>query len=54
MIESSQEMVIDKVNGSSVPRYLVYDVLRYLGEGYMERPFFPDRLQCIKANIVGE
>lgn len=48
-----QEMVIDKVNGLSVPRFLVYDILRYMDEDYMERPFYPDRLQCIKANIVG-
>lgn len=46
-------MVIDKVNGLNVPRYLVYDVIRYMDKNYMDRPFYPDRLQCIKENIVG-
>lgn len=45
-------MVIDVVNGLSIPRYLVYDVITYRGETYMKRPFYPDRLGCIKTNIV--
>lgn len=51
---NSQEMVIDKVNGLDVPRYLVYDVIRFMDEDFMERPFFPDRLKCIKEQVVGE
>lgn len=47
-------MVIDKVNGLSVPRYLVYDIIRFMDEDFMERPFFPDRLECIRVQVVGE
>lgn len=50
----SQEMVIDKVNGQSWPRYLVYDIIRFMDEDFMERPFFPDRLECIRVQVVGE
>lgn len=47
-------MVIDVVNGLSIPRFLVYDIVTYRGESYLKRPFFPDRLSCIKTNIVGK
>lgn len=49
-------MVIDKVNGLSFPRYLVYDVVSYNGKSYMENEFHSrtfSRMQCIKENIVG-
>lgn len=47
-------MVIDLVDGQHRPRYLVYDVVMYRGQSYMHRPFFPDRLNCIKENVVGK
>lgn len=53
------EMVIDKVNGLSIPRYLVYDIVCYNGTSYMESEFYSDqkeiysRLRCIKEFIVG-
>lgn len=47
-------MVIDTVNGMSVPRYLVYDIIRFMDDDYMERPFVPDRMKCIQKQIVGE
>lgn len=51
------EMVIDKVNGQSIPRYLVYDVVYYNGTSYMEYEFYSEplfsRLKCIKENIIG-
>lgn len=47
-------MVIDVVNGKETPRYLVYDIVTYRGQPYMNRLFFPDRLDCIKANIEGK
>lgn len=47
-------MVIDIVNGLSIPRYLVYDIVNYRGESYMHRPFFPDRLGCVKENVIGK
>lgn len=54
------EMVIDKVNGLSIPRYLVYDIVCYNGASYMDNEFFSDqkevycRLKCIKEFIVGK
>lgn len=55
----SQEMVIDKVNGLSIPRYLVYDIVCYNGTSYMENAFWSiddsivTRMKCIKDNIIG-
>lgn len=46
------EMVIDKVNGQSVPRYLIYDIVRFEDEKYGRRSFM-DRMACIKNNIIG-
>lgn len=52
------EMVIDKVNGLSIPRYLVYDVVFYNGTSYMEHEFYSEqlfsRLRCVKENIIGK
>lgn len=54
------EMVIDKVGGKSIPRYLVYDIVCYNGVNYMENAFYSDdhhsivtRLRCIKERIIG-
>lgn len=54
-------MVIDKVNGLSIPRYLVYDIVCYNGTSYMESEFWSasnvevySRMQCIEENIIGE
>ncbi|GAB0087241.1 mRNA-capping enzyme [Sergentomyia squamirostris] len=46
------EMVIDKVNGQSIPRYLAYDVIKYEGEDVGKEPFSPTRLKCIEDNII--
>lgn len=52
--------MIDKVNGLSIPRYLVYDIVCYNGTNYMENEFFSNddsivcRLKLIKENIIGE
>lgn len=54
------EMVIDKVNGLSIPRYLVYDIIYFNGVSYMENEFYSEqssitsRLKCIKENIIGK
>lgn len=52
------EMVIDKVNGLDIPRYLVYDIVCYNGTSYMEYEFWSEtlfsRLKCIKENVIGE
>lgn len=44
-------MVIDKTEtGESIPRYLVYDVIRFNNEDLMSRHFYPVRYHCIKAS----
>lgn len=51
-------MVIDKVDGLSLPRFLVYDIVSYNGTNYMENEFHSEtlysRMQCIRENIVGK
>lgn len=53
------EMVIDKVNGLSIPRYLVYDIIHFNGCSYMENEFYSDqssiisRVKCMRENIIG-
>uniref|UniRef100_A0A1L8DGW7 mRNA-capping enzyme n=1 Tax=Nyssomyia neivai TaxID=330878 RepID=A0A1L8DGW7_9DIPT len=47
------EMVIDKVNGLSIPRYLIYDVIKYEDDDVGQMPFYPTRLKCIEESIIG-
>lgn len=53
------EMVIDtdKRTGLTTPRYLIYDVIYYNGDSYIEFEFFSEqlfsRLKCISENIIG-
>lgn len=44
-------MVIDKVNGLSIPRYLVYDIIKFENEDIAARSFV-DRLECIDKEII--
>nr|XP_018906582.1 PREDICTED: mRNA-capping enzyme [Bemisia tabaci] len=46
------EMVIDKVGGQSIPRYLIYDIIRYDNEKVGQTPFSL-RLFCIEKEIIG-
>ncbi|XP_072396689.1 mRNA-capping enzyme [Diabrotica undecimpunctata] len=46
------EMVIDKVNGQSIPRYLVYDVIVFENNEVGQLRFYPERLQCIENDII--
>lgn len=46
-------MVIDKENGKSIPRYLVYDIVRFMGENYMPQTF-DRRLDCIRKQVCGK
>uniref|UniRef100_A0A336MHT3 mRNA-capping enzyme n=1 Tax=Culicoides sonorensis TaxID=179676 RepID=A0A336MHT3_CULSO len=46
------EMVIDKVNGLSIPRYLVYDIIKFENEDIGSKSFY-DRLKCIDKEIIG-
>lgn len=45
-------MVIDKVNGLSIPRYLVYDVIKFENENFGSQSFYPIRLKCIEMDII--
>lgn len=46
-----QEMVIDKTEtGESIPRYLVYDIIRFNGQELMNQPFYPVRYHCIRVS----
>ena len=46
------EMVIDTVNGNKVPRFLIYDIIRYDGNE-VGKCAFGTRLTCIEKEIVG-
>jgi len=46
------EMVIDVVNGTSFPRFLIYDIVRYEGNE-VGKCDFGTRLTCIEKEIVG-
>lgn len=45
------EMVIDKVQGQNIPRYLVYDVIQFEGNPIGESPF-DKRLMCIRKELI--
>ncbi|RZC38516.1 mRNA cap enzyme, DSPc and/or DNA ligase A M domain containing protein [Asbolus verrucosus] len=46
------EMVIDKVNGEDIPRYLAYDIVKFEGQDVGKTPFFPTRLHCLENEII--
>lgn len=46
------EMVIDKYQGQNIPRFLVYDIVRYENVLIGNQPFFPDRQNCIKKKVI--
>ncbi|XP_021922077.1 mRNA-capping enzyme [Zootermopsis nevadensis] len=46
------EMVIDKVNGQDIPRYLAYDIIKFDGCDVGRSAFYPVRLACIEKEIV--
>ncbi|KAG7509122.1 mRNA-capping enzyme [Solea senegalensis] len=45
------EMIIDKVNGQPVPRYLIYDIIKYNGQPVGQCDF-NIRLHCIEKEII--
>lgn len=45
------EMVIDKVNGHNIPRYLIYDIIKYENDDIGKMPF-TKRLDYIKNRII--
>ncbi len=46
------EMVIDMVNNTAIPRYLVYDIIRFEGNDVGKEPFYPTRLLVIEKEII--
>ncbi|XP_026470079.1 mRNA-capping enzyme-like [Ctenocephalides felis] len=46
------EMVMDKVEGQNIPRYLVYDIICLNGRDVSQEPFYPNRLKYVEAEIV--
>ncbi|ESO99998.1 hypothetical protein LOTGIDRAFT_213204 [Lottia gigantea] len=46
------EMILDMVDGKSVPRYLIYDILRFEGQE-VGKTDFDRRLLCIQKEIIG-
>lgn len=45
-------MVIDKVGSQPVPRYLVYDIIKFQGLE-VGKTHFDRRMLCIKKEIIG-
>lgn len=46
------EMVIDKFEGQDIPRYLVYDIVRFENEPIFKMAFYPNRMQYIEYEIL--
>ncbi|CAG9858499.1 unnamed protein product [Phyllotreta striolata] len=46
------EMVIDKVNGKNIPRYLAYDIIEYEEQKVGKELDHPERLQCIENEVI--
>lgn len=47
-------MVIDHFQGQKIPRYLVYDIIKYDGKDIQNNDSYSSRLKCIKKYIVGK
>ncbi|KAM8718795.1 hypothetical protein ACLKA7_001496 [Drosophila subpalustris] len=47
------EMVLDKIGEAITPRFLVYDIVRMAGRDVREEPFYPNRLDYIKNEVIG-
>lgn len=47
-------MVLDKVNGLTIPRFLIYDIIKFENKDVGRESFFPVRLKCIEVEIIGE
>lgn len=44
--------MLDKVNGQTIPRYLIYDLIKFEGEDLGKQPFYPHRFRCIQSNLI--
>ncbi|XP_059617367.1 mRNA-capping enzyme-like [Phlebotomus argentipes] len=47
------EMVLDKVNGATIPRFLIFDIVWFNGKNVTDMDFFPDRGSIIDREIIG-
>ncbi|XP_026848279.1 mRNA-capping enzyme [Drosophila persimilis] len=47
------EMVLDRIADGVMPRYLIYDIVRLSNRDVREEPFFPNRLDYIKNDVIG-
>lgn len=47
-------MVLDKYKDNTIPRYLIYDVVRLGEKDIGKQPFYEDRLNCIQKEIIGK
>lgn len=45
-------MVIDKVNGQNIPRYLAYDIIQFQGNNVGKLNFYPERLQYLQKEVI--
>lgn len=45
-------MVIDKVGGENIARYLAYDIIKFEGYDVGEQSFYPTRMGCIEHEII--
>ncbi|XP_018329684.1 mRNA-capping enzyme [Agrilus planipennis] len=46
------EMVIDKVDGQDIPRYLAYDIVKFEGKDVGKMAFSTVRMECIQKEII--
>ncbi|VDI13044.1 mRNA-capping enzyme [Mytilus galloprovincialis] len=46
------EMILDKVDGIDVPRYLIYDIIYFMGQE-VGKTDFRTRLVCIEKELIG-
>ncbi|CAK1549641.1 unnamed protein product [Leptosia nina] len=46
------EMVVDKVDGMEIHRYLCYDIIRFENQNVGREAFYPVRLDCIRNEII--
>jgi mRNA-capping enzyme len=46
------EMVIDRVHGQEIPRFLVYDIVKFENHDLSKQTFYKDRLKCIEQEVI--
>lgn len=46
--------MLDKIGETVTPRYLIYDIVRLSNRDVRDEPFYPNRLDYIKTEVIGE